>query len=154
MKIKGQTAMEYLMTYGWAILIIIVVVAALYAMGVFNIKGGVTCSPCFSYFAFVDYAGGTLKLRNGARTVSFGATAGDVTFNPATTSEAVTDLNADGVADCCVGCTTGDDPCNAGRDITFTGITSTTGTDVTITINYVDRTSNLPHSDTATLHNR
>ena len=33
---KGQTAMEYLMTYGWAILIIIVVMAALYAMGPLN----------------------------------------------------------------------------------------------------------------------
>jgi hypothetical protein len=30
---KGQTALEYLMTYGWAILIVIVVVGALYALG-------------------------------------------------------------------------------------------------------------------------
>jgi hypothetical protein len=36
MKIKGQSAMEYLMTYGWAILIVIIVAAALYALGVFN----------------------------------------------------------------------------------------------------------------------
>jgi hypothetical protein len=146
--------MEYLMTYGWAILIIIVVVAALYAMGVFNIKGGVTCSPCFSYFAFVDYAGGTIRMRNGARTISFDSAGGDVTFNPAGGTE--TDLNADGVLDCCVGaaCAGGDDPCNAGRDIEFTGITSTSGTDVTITINYVDRSSNLQHTDTATLHNK
>lgn len=36
MNMKGQTAMEYLMTYGWAILIIIVVIAALYSMGVFQ----------------------------------------------------------------------------------------------------------------------
>ncbi|MCD6591193.1 MAG: hypothetical protein J7K72_04445, partial [Candidatus Aenigmarchaeota archaeon] len=33
---KGQSAMEYLMTYGWAILIVIIVAAALYALGVFN----------------------------------------------------------------------------------------------------------------------
>ena len=33
---KAQSAMEYLMTYGWAILIISVVLAALYATGVFN----------------------------------------------------------------------------------------------------------------------
>jgi hypothetical protein len=33
---KGQTAMEYLMTYGWAILIVIIVAAALYALGVFS----------------------------------------------------------------------------------------------------------------------
>jgi hypothetical protein len=30
---KGQTALEYLMTYGWAILIVIIVVSALYALG-------------------------------------------------------------------------------------------------------------------------
>lgn len=33
---KGQAAMEYLMTYGWAILIVIIVAAALFALGVFN----------------------------------------------------------------------------------------------------------------------
>lgn len=30
---KAQTALEYLMTYGWAILIVIIVVGALYALG-------------------------------------------------------------------------------------------------------------------------
>jgi len=34
--IKAQSAMEYLMTYGWAILIIAVVLAALFQLGVFN----------------------------------------------------------------------------------------------------------------------
>ena len=33
---KGQAAMEYLMTYGWAILIVVIVAAALFALGVFN----------------------------------------------------------------------------------------------------------------------
>ena len=35
-KSKAQSAMEYLMTYGWAILIIAVVLAALFELGVFN----------------------------------------------------------------------------------------------------------------------
>ncbi|MEM0201836.1 MAG: hypothetical protein QXR73_01515, partial [Candidatus Micrarchaeaceae archaeon] len=35
-KFKSQSAMEYLMTYGWAILIIAVVLAALFELGVFN----------------------------------------------------------------------------------------------------------------------
>ncbi len=34
--LKSQSAMEYLMTYGWAILIIAVVLVALFQMGVFN----------------------------------------------------------------------------------------------------------------------
>jgi hypothetical protein len=33
---KAQAAMEYLMTYGWAIIIVIIVAAALYALGLFN----------------------------------------------------------------------------------------------------------------------
>ena len=33
---KGQSAMEYLMTYGWAILIIAIVLAALFSLGVFG----------------------------------------------------------------------------------------------------------------------
>ncbi len=33
---KGQSAMEYLMTYGWAILIIAVVLGILYYLGIFN----------------------------------------------------------------------------------------------------------------------
>lgn len=38
---KAQSALEYLMTYGWAILIIVIVGAALFALGVFN-PGGTT----------------------------------------------------------------------------------------------------------------
>ena len=34
--IKSQSAMEYLMTYGWAILIIAIVLAALFSLGVFS----------------------------------------------------------------------------------------------------------------------
>jgi len=33
---KGQSAMEYLMTYGWAILVIIIVIAVLFYIGVLN----------------------------------------------------------------------------------------------------------------------
>jgi Concanavalin A-like lectin/glucanases superfamily len=35
-KLRSQSAMEYLMTYGWSILIIAVVLGALFGMGVFN----------------------------------------------------------------------------------------------------------------------
>jgi hypothetical protein len=36
MSMKAQSAMEYLMTYGWAILIVMIVAALLIAMGVFR----------------------------------------------------------------------------------------------------------------------
>ncbi len=35
-KRKGQGALEYLITYGWAILIIVIIGGALFALGVFN----------------------------------------------------------------------------------------------------------------------
>jgi hypothetical protein len=87
MKVKGQTAMEYLMTYGWAILIVIVVVAALYSMGVFTLKGGVPCSPCFSYFAYIDHSSSTLYLRNAVRQIQ------NVTGNPGVTFDASDDID-------------------------------------------------------------
>ncbi|MCW6160073.1 MAG: hypothetical protein LVQ95_03240 [Candidatus Micrarchaeales archaeon] len=40
---RAQSAIEYLTTYGWAILIIIVVVAALYRLGIFNPTISTTC---------------------------------------------------------------------------------------------------------------
>jgi len=35
-KMRGQAAIEYLMTYGWALLILVVVIGVLFSMGVFN----------------------------------------------------------------------------------------------------------------------
>lgn len=36
-KKKGQAGLDFLMTYGWALLVIVLVVAALFALGVFDI---------------------------------------------------------------------------------------------------------------------
>jgi uncharacterized protein (UPF0333 family) len=141
MRNKGQTAMEYLMTYGWAILIIIVVVAALYAMGVFSIKGGVACSPCFNYFAFRDYtkgAGGTtdgiLYVRNGARTVSV-----------------VTNKGTPSATSCGVDCSA--NKCEAGADIEIDGLDGSVAS-FDITLTYTDCDSTAAHDDTATIHNK
>ncbi len=41
--VRGQSAMEYLMTYGWAILIIAIVMAAFFALGLFKSPTGTTC---------------------------------------------------------------------------------------------------------------
>ncbi|MDE1873498.1 MAG: hypothetical protein KGI04_00035 [Candidatus Micrarchaeota archaeon] len=43
--LKSQSAMEYLLTYSWALLIISVVLVALFALGVFN-PGNVVSSQC------------------------------------------------------------------------------------------------------------
>jgi hypothetical protein len=41
---KGQSALEYMMTYGWAILIIVIVAVILYSMGIFNPRASVTAT--------------------------------------------------------------------------------------------------------------
>jgi hypothetical protein len=41
---KGQSALEYLMTYGWALVVIVIVIAALFAFGIFNPPSAGTCT--------------------------------------------------------------------------------------------------------------
>jgi hypothetical protein len=49
---KAQSALEYMMTYGWAILIIVIVAVILYSMGIFNPSSSITAtSSGFSPFA-------------------------------------------------------------------------------------------------------
>ena len=45
---KGQGAMEYLMTYGWAILVVMIVGIVMWQLGIFNINQGSTTSTGFS----------------------------------------------------------------------------------------------------------
>ena len=126
---KGQAAMEYLMTYGWAILIVIVVVAALYAMGVFRIgQAPVACSPCFSSFAYIDYASGVLKVRSGSRELS------SLTLIP-TPAATLTNSWSGAVT--------------PGTTLTSSGFTP--GTTYSLNFTYVDADSGLTHFDTATL---
>ncbi|MCD6547665.1 MAG: hypothetical protein J7K22_03890 [Nanoarchaeota archaeon] len=63
---KGQAALEYLLTYGWAILIVIIVGASLYALGVFT-PGQWTGKrqTGFAQFRIVDFSlqdDGTLTI--------------------------------------------------------------------------------------------
>jgi len=75
---KGQTALEYLITYGWAILVILVVLAVLWYYGVFNPAkwSGESVSEG-SAFKVVDK-----KLDSGAKTLSllFGDKTGSQTI--------------------------------------------------------------------------
>ena len=68
-KSRAQSAMEYLMTYGWAILIIAVVLAALFSLNVFNAGAqlGTSCigQPGFSCAQPVITQGGALSFQLG-----------------------------------------------------------------------------------------
>ena len=75
-KKKGQSAMEYLMTYGWALLVVMIVLGVLFYLGVFTPK---TTSAC-TFDAGTTYVGSKanttsvlqLVLGNGPYAVSPG----------------------------------------------------------------------------------
>jgi hypothetical protein len=58
-KAKSQAAMEYLMTYGWAILIIALTLVVLYSLGIMNPKNFLPRSPPGSCFVFRPNGPGT-----------------------------------------------------------------------------------------------
>ncbi len=69
---KAQSAMEYLMTYGWAILIIAIVLAALFSLGVFSSSSflGTTC------ISLSGYTCSSPLLHGGAVTATVGQATG------------------------------------------------------------------------------
>jgi hypothetical protein len=85
-QIKAQSAMEYLMTYGWAILIIAVVLAALFSLGVFNATAalGTACIADTGYYCggiTYSHATGLIALTIGQNTGQNWATA-NIIFVP------------------------------------------------------------------------
>lgn len=73
---KGQGALEYLMTYGWALLVIVVVGAALYSMGILNPSSYQGTEGCrtFGYFNFNGIKFNTtsveLDITNGGQAIN------------------------------------------------------------------------------------
>ena len=143
---KGQAAMEYLMTYGWAILIVIVVVAALYAMGVFRIGvAPIGCSPCFSGFALVGYTktgptpstGGSLKITTSAEEINITSLTATLPDGSSGTADLV-----GGIPQLITPSTT----------IEIRNITNTTAT-VELAMTYIVTATGYSYSKTATIHN-
>ncbi|MBU5690028.1 MAG: hypothetical protein QXM68_02385 [Candidatus Aenigmatarchaeota archaeon] len=134
MKRKAQSAMEYLMTYGWAIIILVVVVGALYVMGVFKTGTTVACSnPCFgSQFTYNDHNQDTLVLTNGPRRIQIQSIEGiPQSGSPQSLSSDVNDVEAGGKI-----------------RITITPITSRP---LTVNITYLDVDSQLSHWEAGVL---
>ena len=74
---KAQSAMEYLMTYGWAILIIAVVLGALFALGIFSgTTSGSSCNAAVGFFCQ-----NPVLLPNGNLTVTIGQNFGPTHYN-------------------------------------------------------------------------
>ena len=68
---KAQAALEYLMTYGWALIIIVLVLAALFMMGVFNQQVTSNCTG----FQKLQYLGHSVS--GGKIYLNLGNTTGD-----------------------------------------------------------------------------
>jgi hypothetical protein len=91
---KAQSALEYLLTYGWAILIVIIVGASLYALGVFN-PGTFTGKRVtgFTQFQVVDHkvdtdTNVTLVFGNRlGKTVTLGNVTAEYKTDPCTSDE-------------------------------------------------------------------
>ena len=77
-RMKSQSAMEYLMTYGWAVLIIGVVLAALMNLGVFN-STSITGTSCTASPGFTCQ--NPTMITNGTLTFLFGQATGKPMYN-------------------------------------------------------------------------
>ncbi|MFH1752474.1 MAG: hypothetical protein ABH821_06085 [archaeon] len=78
---KGQSALEYLMTYGWALVVIVIVVVALYALGILD-PASYTASTCrgFSGLAYKTHIANTT---DGFEIVVTNSTGGEITLTGA-----------------------------------------------------------------------
>ncbi len=129
---RGQSALEYLVTYGWAILAIVIVAGVLWYLGVFNPQkyaGGAQCGG-FSTAVCRDYtaAGGTVSI-------AFGNAAGGAISG--------LDISIAGTDGSCTPAAVG-----ANEVFTCTGSATTTqGLDINATLTYTSA-SGLAHSET------
>ena len=137
---KGQAALEYLSTYGWLLIIIVIVAAALYALGIFNpaTYQGKTCTGFTTGLTYAEHKfspGGAFSvvLMNGVgKTVSnvtnVNITLASGTSVSATPSPAVSNWAPGGKQTLTI---TGPDPGTTGSSYTAT---------VTVTYNTADVT--------------
>jgi hypothetical protein len=77
-RIRAQSAMEYLMTYGWAILIIAVVLGALFSLGIFG-SGGLVSTACVAGPGFL--CSSPVMDINGNVFFTFGQSLGSSIYN-------------------------------------------------------------------------
>lgn len=91
MEKKGQSALEYLMTYGWALIVIAIVIGVLVFI-MSTTTAGSNCTSDNTQIIYVDHtvSGGalTLKLQNGAgKTIDISAIDGNGDFTGTGTSD-------------------------------------------------------------------
>lgn len=133
---KSQAALEYLVTYGWAILAIVIIAAVLWYLGFFNPAqysnpAGKECGG-FSTVTCVDY---TAKPPSSV-TIVFGNAAGAGMRNVY--------ANIDGTGLFCAGIVDQDGQFTC----SISNLTFQSRDQLNVTISYVSAMSDLPHAET------
>ena len=127
---KGQTALEYLVTYGWAILAIVIIAFVLWTFGVFTPQPTKRCSG-FTSFICVDYV--------------TSASAGTATVVLANAAGGTLDITSP------AGCSVDPVAANQNTSCAWSGLTFSVGDPVSLPITFVDQRSALTHTDTGTV---
>ncbi|HLC47935.1 MAG TPA: hypothetical protein VJI13_02575 [Candidatus Norongarragalinales archaeon] len=144
---RAQSGLEYLVTYGWAIFILVLVIAILWQTGIFNsidFAGPINPSSGFSSFKYVDHyvntTGAVIVLNNAVtrRVQVTGAEIGEVDSDPDTDCSPASPLNI-----------------GANGNFTLTcpsipqGALSLVGDnyEVKVEIDFIDQVSGNPHTD-------
>jgi hypothetical protein len=145
---KGQAALDFLMTYGWAIALVVIVAAALFALGVFDVSNFVGTKA--SGFSGVAVQGWSFTGSTGILAVKLTNQVGqkiNITGVSATIGSSTQTFNVSGLS---TGTDTGMTTAtlNSGA---FPVSTSGAGYQAKLTINYTDMNSGFAASTTGTL---
>ena len=147
---KGQAALDFLMTYGWAIALVVIVAAALFALGVFDVSNFVGTKA--AGFSGVAVQGWSMTGSTGVLSVKLTNQVGqkiNITGVSATIGTETQAFNVTGLSTgTSSGATTGQ------LDATFTGagkVSSGSGYQASVTVNYTDMNSGFAASTKGTL---
>ncbi|MFA5930358.1 MAG: hypothetical protein WC861_05740 [Candidatus Micrarchaeia archaeon] len=145
---KGQAALDFLMTYGWAIALVVIVAAALFALGVFDVSNFVGTKA--AGFSGVAVQGWSMTGATGILSVKLTNQVGqriNITGVSATIGATTNALNTtDGVI-----LATGETSSALANTVAFTGINAGAGYQAALHINYTDLNSGFAASTTGTL---
>jgi hypothetical protein len=142
---KGQAALDFLMTYGWAILLVVLVAAALFVLGVFDVSSFVGNRAVgfteVSVTAFSVASDGTLtvKLQN--------QVGNPITVNSINGTFAGSSIASAPATQLGIGASSG--TLTVG---TFAGLASGDPYAISMSIGYTDRSTSFAYTDSGTLN--
>ncbi|MBI5176538.1 hypothetical protein HY995_00455 [Candidatus Micrarchaeota archaeon] len=158
MRLRGQSALEYLVTYGWAILAIVIIGAVLWYFGIFNPQTFVGSKRCVGFASFTcqDFqvsSAGQLSIvfnnRVGGRVTGVGMYNGSVrtglgswyACNPAS-------VDANGNTTCTIS------GFMNGANVAPPYLPGNVYDPVTVALNYSDPRSGISHNDAGTIQGK